>query len=61
MPGRRQAGLWRCNVESVQRVFELAEAIGSQRFIFSSTYSNYGLTTDGKPVTESSTLYPQSL
>ena len=28
---------------------------------FSSTYSNYGLTTDGKPVTESSTLYPQSL
>jgi nucleoside-diphosphate-sugar epimerase len=52
---------WRYNVESVQRVFELAEAIGSQRFIFSSTYSNYGLTTDGKPVTESSTLYPQSL
>src|SRR6185436_3474063 len=32
-----------------------------QRFIFSSTYSNYGLTTDGKPVTESSALYPQSL
>jgi nucleoside-diphosphate-sugar epimerase len=52
---------WRYNVESVQRVFELAEAIGAQRFIFSSTYSNYGLTTDGKPVTESSTLYPQSL
>jgi len=52
---------WRYNVESVQRVFELAEAIGAQRFIFSSTYSNYGLTTDGKPVTETSTLYPQSL
>jgi nucleoside-diphosphate-sugar epimerase len=52
---------WRYNVESVQRVFQLAEAIGSQRFIFSSTYSNYGLTTDGKAVTEDSPLYPQSL
>src|ERR1700730_16020968 len=35
--------------------------MGSQRFIFSSTYSNYGLTTDGKAVTEDSPLYPQSL
>jgi nucleoside-diphosphate-sugar epimerase len=52
---------WRYNVESVQRVFELAEEIGSERFIFSSTYSNYGLTTDGKAVTEDSPLHPQSL
>jgi nucleoside-diphosphate-sugar epimerase len=52
---------WRYNVESVQRVFQLAEELGSQRFIFSSTYSNYGLTTDGKPVTEDSPLCPQSL
>ncbi len=52
---------WRYNVESVQRVFELAESIGAKRFIFSSTYSNYGLTKDGNAVTEDSPLYPQSL
>lgn len=52
---------WRYNVESVQRVFQLAEEIGAQRFVFSSTYSNYGLTADGKAVTEDSPLHPQSL
>ena len=52
---------WRYNVESAERVFELAEAMGCDRFIFSSTYSNYGLTTDGKAVTEESPLHPQSL
>jgi nucleoside-diphosphate-sugar epimerase len=52
---------WRYNVESVQRVFGLAEEIGSQRFIFASTYSNYGLAADGRPVTEDSPLFPQSL
>jgi nucleoside-diphosphate-sugar epimerase len=52
---------WRYNVESVQRVFRLAEDVGAERFIFSSTYSNYGLTTDGEPVTEESPLRPQSL
>jgi nucleoside-diphosphate-sugar epimerase len=57
--GRQVA--WRYNVESVQRVFEVAEEIGAERFVFSSTYSNYGLTTDGKPVTEDSPLHPQSL
>jgi nucleoside-diphosphate-sugar epimerase len=52
---------WRYNVESVQRVFELAEQTGAKRFIFSSTYSVYGMTTDGHAVTEDSALYPQSL
>lgn len=52
---------WRYNVESVQRMFELAEEMRSERFIFSSTYSNYGLTSDGNAVTEDSPLYPQSL
>jgi nucleoside-diphosphate-sugar epimerase len=52
---------WRYNVESVQRMFHLAEEIGSERFIFSSTYSNYGLATNGKAVSEESALYPQSL
>lgn len=56
-----KAVAWRYNVESAQRVFELAEETGSQRFVFSSTYSNYGLAADGKAVTEDSPLYPQSL
>ena len=34
---------------------------GAGRFVFSSTYSNYGLATDGQAVTEESPLYPQSL
>jgi nucleoside-diphosphate-sugar epimerase len=52
---------WRYNVEAVKRVFELASGFGSGRFVFTSTYSNYGLSLDGKPVTESSQLNPQSL
>jgi len=52
---------WRYNVEAVKRVFELASGFGSGRFLFTSTYSNYGLSLDGKPVTESSQLNPQSL
>jgi nucleoside-diphosphate-sugar epimerase len=52
---------WRYNVESVQRAFEWAEQVGAERFVFSSTYSNYGLGKDGRPVTEESPLYPQSL
>ena len=52
---------WRYNVEAVKRVFDLAETLRTERFIFSSTYSNYGLAEDGKPVTEASPLNPQSL
>ncbi len=52
---------WRYNVESVERMFELAESAGAGRFVFSSTYSNYGLAIDGKAVTEESPLHPQSL
>ena len=52
---------WRYNTEAVRRVFEIADQVGIQRFIFSSTYSNYGLSKDGQPVSEDSPLYPQSL
>lgn len=52
---------WRNNVHSVQYVFETAEDLGAKRFIFSSTYSVYGIAEDGNPVTESSALHPQSL
>jgi len=50
-----------CNLEGTGNVFELAEQHGAQRFVFSSTYSNYGVADDGKPVTEDSPLNPQSL
>ena len=56
----RQAA-WKYNVEATQRVFEQAAGLGSARFVFASTYSNYGLSTDGQPVTEESPLNPQSL
>ena len=52
---------WRYNVESVKMVFEQAADLGVERFLFSSTYSNYGFSESGEPVTEESPLYPQSL
>jgi len=57
--GRQVA--WRYNVEATQRVFEQAIELGVERFLYASTYSNYGLSPDGKPVTEDSPLNPQSL
>ncbi len=57
--GRQVA--WRYNVEATQRVFEQAVELGVKRFLFASTYSNYGLSPNGKPVTEESELNPQSL
>ncbi|MCL4530767.1 MAG: NAD(P)-dependent oxidoreductase [Chloroflexi bacterium] len=52
---------WRYNVEATKLVFEQASVLGAERFVFASTYSNYGLASDGKPVTEESPLNPQSL
>lgn len=52
---------WRYNFEGTKRVFAAADAGRVERFIFASTYSNYGLSPDGSPVTEESPLNPQSL
>jgi nucleoside-diphosphate-sugar epimerase len=52
---------WRYNVEATKTVFGQAADLGVERFVFSSTYSNYGLSPNGKPVTEDSSLNPQSL
>ena len=52
---------WRYNVEATKRVYEAAAELVAERFIFASTYSNYGLAKDGQPVIEDSPLYPQSL
>jgi len=57
--GRQVA--WKYNVEATKMVFEQAADLGVERFVFASTYSNYGLSEDGKPVTEESSLNPQSL
>jgi nucleoside-diphosphate-sugar epimerase len=52
---------WRYNVEATKMVFGQAADLGVERFVFASTYSNYGLSADGNPVTEDSPLNPQSL
>lgn len=57
--GRQVA--WRYNVEATERVFEQSVAMGVNRFVYASTYSNYGLSPDGQAVTEDSPLTPQSL
>ncbi len=57
--GRQVA--WKYNVEATKLVFEQSTDLGVERCVFASTYSNYGLSEDGKPVTEESPLNPQSL
>ncbi len=52
---------WQQNVEAVKVVYQEALELGAERFIFSSTYSNYGLSPNGKLVTEDTSLNPQSL
>jgi len=52
---------WRYNVEATKTVFGQAVDLGVERFVFASTYSNYGLSPEGKPVTEESPLNPQSI
>jgi len=52
---------WKYNVDAVKNVFEQAAGLGSTKFIFTSTYSNYGLSQNGLAVSEESTLNPQSL
>ncbi|OQY31699.1 MAG: epimerase [Anaerolineaceae bacterium 4572_5.1] len=57
--GRQVA--WRYNVEATQHVYEQSLTLGIPRFIYISTYSNYGLSESGEPVTEDTFLNPQSL
>lgn len=52
---------WQYNFEATKRAFEAAERSAIPRFVFASTYSNYGVSQDGRPVTEESPLSPQSL
>ncbi len=62
-PACQRAGVeasWAANAGAVQRAFQAAEAMGVGRFVFSSTYSNYGIAPDNRPVDEDSPLHPQS-
>ncbi len=56
-----EAAAYRYNTKAAQRVFEACERAAVERFVFASTYSNYGISSDGEPVTEESPLHPQSL
>lgn len=49
------------NLVATQRMYEAAEGSGAGRFVFASTYSNYGLARDDRAVTEDSPLFPQSI
>ncbi|MBT7074662.1 MAG: NAD(P)-dependent oxidoreductase [Anaerolineae bacterium] len=57
--GREAA--WRYNVEAVKHVYEQSASLGVERFVFSSSYSNYGATEQNLPVDEKASLNPQSL
>jgi nucleoside-diphosphate-sugar epimerase len=57
--GRQVA--WQYNVEATKTVFGQAVDLGVERFIFASTYSNYGLSSEGQLLTEESPLHPYSL
>ena len=52
---------WKYNVEATKSIYEQAENLRVGRFVFASTYSNYGPSSDGRPATEESPLNPQSL
>jgi nucleoside-diphosphate-sugar epimerase len=56
----RQAAFY-YNVDAVQRTFDQAEALGVEKFIFSSTYSVYGQSIKDKVLNEDSPLNPHSI
>jgi nucleoside-diphosphate-sugar epimerase len=56
-----EATSYRFNFEATRRVFEASEKTGVERFVFASTYSNYGIAQSAEPVTEESPLQPQSI
>ena len=63
-PACQQAGeavVRRYNEDTAKRMYDIANDCDVPKFIFSSTYSNYGKSIGDKPVTEESPLNPQSL
>ncbi len=63
-PACEKAGrttVWKINVEATKKIYSVATRAGVSRFIFMSSYSNYGESEQGEPVTEESSLYPKSI
>jgi nucleoside-diphosphate-sugar epimerase len=63
-PACQQVGpqvAWLYNLQGTKNVYELAAENKVERFVFASTYSNYGIADGDAPVTEESALNPQSL
>jgi nucleoside-diphosphate-sugar epimerase len=63
-PACQRAGreaTWRVNVEGTRCVHEAAARAGVSRFVYASSYSNYGHAERDSIVTEESPLFPQSL
>jgi nucleoside-diphosphate-sugar epimerase len=63
-PACQQVGpqaAWLYNTQGTKNVYELAKEHKVKRFVFASTYSNYGIAEGDAPVTEESPLNPQSL
>ncbi len=52
---------WYYNVAATRNMLDQAQSLKVNRFVFTSTYSVYGASPDGNPVTEESPLNPQSL
>ncbi len=49
------------NRDATRQLVDICQSNTISRFIFASTYSNYGRSQDEEPVTETSPLFPQSL
>lgn len=49
------------NTEATRYMYDFANQVGAKRFVFASTYSNYGIAANSDPVDETSSLNPQSL
>jgi nucleoside-diphosphate-sugar epimerase len=63
-PACQQVGpqvAWLYNLQGTKNVFALAREHQVKRFVFASTYSNYGIAEGDGVVTEDSPLNPQSL
>ncbi|GAB4501987.1 MAG: NAD(P)-dependent oxidoreductase [Anaerolineales bacterium] len=56
----RQAA-WRYNVEAAKNVFEQAASLGAEKFVYASTYSVYGASEGESPLSEASSLNPETL
>jgi len=56
-----KAAAWHYNVDTTRNVYEQAANLGVERFLYPSTYSVYGISANGEPVSEESPLQPESL